>query len=147
LPEAFSVELHAAFAEVHRRQMAYVDLHKRENILVGDDGRPYLIDFQVSWMLSQKTDMIQRWLLEQLQWLDCYHLRKHERTLHIARTGQRPAAPPPPGWVRLHRMFAAPLREARRRLLVLLGVRKALGRSHTEHFAEHAVRHETKRAA
>jgi hypothetical protein len=55
--------------------------------------------------------------------------------------------PPRPWWIRIHRLFAAPLREARRRLLVLLGVRKTLGRSHTEHFAEDAVRQETKRAA
>jgi RIO-like serine/threonine protein kinase len=147
LPESFLRELQAAFAEVHRRQMAYVDLHKRENILVGEDGRPYLIDFQVSWMLSEKTDAIQCWLLEQLQRIDCYHLRKHERTLHIARTGEIPDEPARPWWIRLHRVIAVPLREARRRFLVLLGVRKKKGRSHTEHFAEDAVRQETKKAA
>jgi hypothetical protein len=146
LSESFVHELNAAFAEVHRRQMAYVDLHKRENILVGDDGRPYLIDFQVSWMLAKKTGVlgpIQRWWLKQLQRIDCYHLRKHERTLHIARTGEDLAEPARPWWIRAHRVIAVPLRETRRRLLVLLGVRKKQGRSHTEHFAEDAVRQES----
>jgi len=146
LPESFLLELQAAFAEVHRRQMAYVDLHKRENILVGDDGRPYLIDFQVSWMLPDKRSAltpIQGWFLTQLQRIDCYHLRKHERTLHIARTGEIPNEPTRPWWIRVHRLVAVPLRETRRRLLVWLGVRKKQGRSHTEHFAEDAVRQES----
>lgn len=150
LPESFLLELQAAFAEVHRRQMAYVDLHKRENILVGVDGKPYLIDFQVSFMLPEKAgafEPMQRWLLKQLQRIDCYHLRKHERTLHMARTGETPAETPRPWWIRLHRLLAVPLRETRRRFLVLLGIRKKEGRSHTEHFAEDAVRHEAKNAA
>ena len=40
--------------QVHQRHMAYVDLHKRENILVGEDGQPYLLDFQISFVLSAR---------------------------------------------------------------------------------------------
>ncbi len=36
---------------LHARRIIYVDLHKQENVLVGDDGLPYLIDFQVSVQL------------------------------------------------------------------------------------------------
>src|SRR4051794_221535 len=45
--DRFFPALRAVLAAMHRRGLAYVDLHKRENVLVGDDGRPYLIDFQV----------------------------------------------------------------------------------------------------
>src|SRR5581483_11680614 len=37
----FFPDLLALLAEVHRRDIAYVDLHKRENVIVGADGRPY----------------------------------------------------------------------------------------------------------
>src|SRR5438128_316243 len=45
--DEFFPELLALLEEVHRRGIAYVDLHKRENVVLGDDGRPYLVDFQV----------------------------------------------------------------------------------------------------
>ena len=146
LPESFVLELRAVILELHRRQMAYVDLHKRENILVGDDGKPYLIDFQVSWMLPERAGIfgfVKRWLMRQLQNIDRYHLGKHERLLQSNR-GSAAAIVSRPWWIRLHRLIAVPLRETRRRLLVLVGVRKAKGRSHSEHFAEDAVRQETK---
>src|SRR5690606_9213688 len=47
--ETFFPRLSALIKTLHARQIAYVDLEKRENILVGDDGRPYLIDFQISF--------------------------------------------------------------------------------------------------
>jgi hypothetical protein len=78
-----------------------------------------------------------------LQNIDRYHLGKHERLLQSNR-GSAAAIVSRPWWIRLHRLVAVPLRETRRRLLVLVGVRKAKGRSHSEHFAEDAVRQETK---
>src|SRR5205085_3317670 len=44
--DGFFGELADLLAAMHRCGVAYVDLHKRENVIVGDDGRPYLIDFQ-----------------------------------------------------------------------------------------------------
>ena len=43
-PDFFD-RLHELFTSIHTLNIAYVDANKRENILVGDDGRPYLIDF------------------------------------------------------------------------------------------------------
>ena len=45
----FFDELEMLMADLHRRGMAYVDLEKCENIIVGEDGKPHLIDFQISW--------------------------------------------------------------------------------------------------
>ena len=33
---------------MHARRTVYVDLHKRENIIVSEHGKPCLIDFQIS---------------------------------------------------------------------------------------------------
>jgi hypothetical protein len=37
-----------------------------------------------------------------------------------------------PWWIRAHRAFAEPLRNLRRRFLVLIGVRKGIGRADSE---------------
>jgi len=69
----FFRRLRGLLQEVHRRGMAYVDLEKAENVLIGEDGRPHLIDFQVAYAGRC------RWLLRRLQEADNYHVRKHMR--------------------------------------------------------------------
>lgn len=142
--DAFFPDLLRTLQEVHARGFAYVDLHKRENILVGEDGKPYLIDFQISYYASQRSLVwpISRLVLRLLQKSDLYHLSKHVRRLRpdqleslgLADINKRP------WWIRAHRLVAVPFREGRRKLLTLLGVRGKSGRSATETFAEHAFR-------
>ncbi len=115
-------------SELHSRRIIYVDLHKQENIIVGTDGRPYLIDFQVSVQLPRY-----RWadpIFRGLRDADCYHAEKH-RWIH--------GIPPEssvlrsrPAWLELHRSIGVPLRSLRRRLLVLLKIRKGDGHAATE---------------
>lgn len=135
---------------MHRRNLAYVDLHKRENILVGDDGLPYLIDFQVSfglWNERMARSGLAQAALRALIQADLYHLSKHiqhhrpDQLWLLDGAGQRPA------WIELHRMFAVHLRQFRRSLLVSLGVRGKKGRATSEVFAEAAVRQELDQAA
>ena len=45
--EAFFAQLRRLIDDLHAAGMAYVDLHKRENVIIDTDGRPHLIDFQV----------------------------------------------------------------------------------------------------
>jgi hypothetical protein len=130
-PDFFPL-LESLLERVHRRGIAYVDLHKRENVLVGEDGRPYLIDFQISLQLPQQGPAGA--LLRMLQRCDAYHLAKHLRRRQIDQ-GMPVAAPRSAGrpWIiRLHRRIAVPLRTSRRQLLVWLGIRTAGGRAHTE---------------
>jgi hypothetical protein len=132
---------------MHNRGVAYVDLHKCENIIVGDDGRPHLIDFQISFSLSSGR-LGRCWPLQAIFRIlansDEYHLRKHV----LAAEGkeltpqQREDAVNRPWWIRLHRMIAVPLRSVRRRLLVALRVRSVEGTVASEWEPEHAVRHE-----
>jgi hypothetical protein len=142
----FFPTLEGVLREMHRRGMAYVDLHKRENILVGEDGQPYLIDFQISFILpGGLLGKILPWraLLRVLCGSDLYHLSKHVQNSSVAAGNATARQPVPrPWWIRLHRLIAQPFRTCRRQLLVLCGVRSGEGKAHSEQFAEDAVRRE-----
>lgn len=146
LPARFFDRLQALLSTLHRRGMAYVDLHKRENLLVDGQGQPVLIDFQVCFLLPRRSWVRftpLRTALRLLQQADRYHLLKHRLKLEAGSTRVEAVAAARPFWLRCHRLLARPLRELRRRLLVLLGVRRGQGRVDTEAFVEHALRRNT----
>ncbi len=119
--------------QVHARRVAYVDFNKPDNILIGDDGRPYLIDFQISFALCDRwpgNSAPMRWLLRLLQDGDWYHFGKHVRRYQAE--GGTVAIPPLPWFIRLHRLIAVPFRQSRRWLLVKLRVRGGTGQADTE---------------
>ena len=150
----FFPDLLAHLREVHHQKMAYVDLHKRENILVGDDNKPYLIDFQICYRSAAMhcfTLPTTKLILRLLQYSDLYHFTKHVKRLRadqIEQLGLTKYAKRP-WWIRAHRVIAVPFRQTRRKFLSLIGVRGKSGRSATETFAEHAFRcdEEQKKAA
>lgn len=131
--------------EVHEQKMAYVDLHKRENILVDEKGKPHLIDFQVCYRsaaMRSFTLPTTKLILKLLQYSDLYHFTKHVKRLRpdqIEQLGLTKYAKRP-WFIRAHRTIAVPLRQTRRKFLTLIGVRGKSGRSATETFAEHAFR-------
>jgi hypothetical protein len=151
----FFPALERLLATMHLRGMAYVDLHKRENIIVGDDGQPYLVDFQIGAALPARgpwNNPLTRALLRVLQQSDTYHLLKHMsyNRPDLVGFGHRQMDHHRPWWIWLHRFVTIPPRVLRRIFLVLIGVRKGKGRPITEHFAEDAVRREreqTRRSA
>jgi hypothetical protein len=141
----FFPQLRSLLEVMHRRGVAYVDLHKRSNVLVGADGRPYLIDFQISFCLPRGW-LGRLWplrmIFQMLKQSDQYHLQKHvlNAALWAGRLGDLEAALRRPWWIRLHRSIARPFHLLRRRLLVLLGVRRGKGLATTEQSPEYAVR-------
>ena len=141
----FFPRFQALLAEVHRRGVAHVDLHKRENILVDSAGRPYLIDFQISFALPAKSRLAATLcggLLRLLQRCDDYHLLKHQVKHRPEQAGLtlRDIEMLRPWWIRLHRRFAVPFRSLRRGLLVRLGIRSTSGHAFSEAFPEIAHR-------
>lgn len=46
LPEAYFEELEAMVHEMHRRKVTHLDNRNAKNVLIMDDGRPGLLDFQ-----------------------------------------------------------------------------------------------------
>lgn len=142
--DAFFPRLRFLLAEVHRREVAHVDLHKRENILVASDGRPYLIDFQISFAVPRMPFVrsLFRPLLGVLQQCDDYHLLKHQLKHRPDQSAVNPRQIDQlrPWWIRAHRTVAVPFRTCRRRLLVWLGIRSTDGHAHSEAFPEIAHR-------
>ncbi len=82
IPASFFDELFELFAILHGRGIAYVDTNKPQNILLGDDGRPHLIDFQISWDSEAWFNKpFSRWILKKLSNEDRYHVLKHKKRL------------------------------------------------------------------
>lgn len=118
VPNGFFDQLFALLDELHRRKIAYVDTNKPENILLGDDGKPHLIDFQISYDLHELGDnWLNRRLLLQLQKEDVYHILKHKRRLRRDEmTAQELAgADRKSRLIRLHRLLTKPYFKLRRR--------------------------------
>lgn len=135
--DQFFETLFATLREIHRRDIAYVDMNKWENIIVDEQGAPVLIDFQISVALNSRGPL--GWLLKILQKSDIYHLQKHARRIRPDLYADQPIELP--WWIKAHRCIANPFRKARRKLLVWLGVRKGSGKPQSERFVELGLRH------
>lgn len=82
LPEDFFAKLRAVLARLHERRIVFLDLNKSGNIILGDDGKPYLIDFPVAACIKPRSGLVGLWsdrLLAGLIREDIYHLHKHKR--------------------------------------------------------------------
>jgi hypothetical protein len=128
VPDAFFDQLQETIAALHAQHVAYVDLDKQENILVGEDGKPYLIDFQIALHLPPtgwRRLWPVRWLLTQFQRADRYHYLKHKRRLRPdLLTDSQWAEVERVSWaIRAHRWLTRPFTNLRRLVL------RALSRS------------------
>lgn len=121
--EHFFPRLHEVIAALHSLDMAYVDMSKWENILVGNDGRPYLLDYQIHCHLSRRWPA--RWALRWLQSADLYYLRRQwlrARPDQVS-PADREAWMRQPGLVHVCETLGAPWRWVRLRILALFGVK------------------------
>ncbi len=55
LPPGFFPALDRLLGEIHARGVVHADLRQRRNVLVGDDGRPFLIDFASGLRLPRES--------------------------------------------------------------------------------------------
>lgn len=128
LPDDFFHRLDALLGRLHAHGMAYVDMNKPDNVLVGADGRPALIDFQISWAPRPSPwplGAVKRRLLGLFQEADRYHVRKLKRLYRpdLMTPEEREASHRRPWFLGLHRAFGAPLRDLRRKFLEWVGAR------------------------
>lgn len=117
VPAGFFDQLLALMDQLHARGIAYVDANKPENILLGDDGRPHLIDFQISWDLKELGNTwLNRWWLKRLQRADVYHVLKHKKRLRPDELseGERHMVTHRSTFIRLHRAITKPYFKLRR---------------------------------
>jgi hypothetical protein len=119
LSEDFFEKLRRLLKELHRRNIVYVDMNKRDNVIVGRDGEPYLIDFQISVHLPQRILISRRLsdrLFNVLKRADIYHLYKLKRKIQpqYLTDEERRISRQKTGLIKLHRLYATPFRELRR---------------------------------
>jgi len=120
--DSFFDRLEALVSAMHARGIAYVDLEKSENIIVGEDGSPYLIDFQISWQWPWRWGRncwLARRLLRVFTSADRYHLAKHKRRcrpdlMDPSELAQSRRTGP---LIKLHRLVFRPFTLLRRRIL------------------------------
>lgn len=132
VPDDFHEKLRDLVAEIHRRDMAYVDLEKCENVLVGADGRPYLFDFQIAWYVSPRRGG-NLWPLTALRRFfqrgDLYHLAKLKRRTRPDQMSAEDLAASyrKPWYVRLHQLLVRPFTLLRRWVLGRIDPRRKGG--------------------
>jgi predicted Ser/Thr protein kinase len=68
--ERFFEALRVLIEAVHRAGVGHGDLKRKDNIIVGADGRPYLIDFGTALSAPPGSGAARRWLLRQVQRMD-----------------------------------------------------------------------------
>ncbi len=125
LPDTFFDELENVIQRIHQRRVAYVDMNKRGNILLGEDGKPYMIDFQISWIGDAPLKLIQKFyqpILANLQKEDIYHLYKHKRRLRpdLMTEQEIEASRKKSQWIQWHRLLFRPFLLLRRKFLGML---------------------------
>ena len=74
LPRDFFERLEELVRAVHARGVCHNDLHKEQNVLVGEDGRPALIDFQLASVHARRGRAFHVRTREDLR-----HVEKHRR--------------------------------------------------------------------
>ncbi len=103
---------------MHSRGICYLDTNKPDNILVSEDGRPYLIDFQITWLQPFfPLNILTYPLFCIFRNSDIYHLKKHIRKFCPGRISDEEFEGMRPWYIRLHRMVATPVRKRRREYL------------------------------
>ncbi len=122
-PEGFFDRLRDVFDAVHARGVGYGDANKRSNVLIGPDGRPFLIDYQIS--LRKRPDLppplrnLIAAVVDRLAAKDLYHLYKHKRRMRPGElTAEEEALSRRRGGLHLlHRKLTKPYRALRRKFL------------------------------
>jgi RIO-like serine/threonine protein kinase len=83
LPEDFFEHLDRLVAALHARGVCHNDLHKEQNILVGPEGLPYLVDFQLASVHARRGALFASRAREDLR-----HVEKHRN--RYTRLGRGP---------------------------------------------------------
>ena len=65
LDNEFYAGLRRAVDEMHARGVAHCDLRSRGNVMTGDDGQPYLVDFAACVFRGRGINPFFRWLFRQ----------------------------------------------------------------------------------
>lgn len=110
-------------ATIRAHDMAYVDMAKWENLLIGHDGHPCLLDYQIHFHLPHPWPL--RWVLRYVQSADLFYLHRQWMRARPdqASPTDRTAWMREPGLVRIGEILGVPWRWVRLRILALFRVK------------------------
>jgi hypothetical protein len=118
VPPEFLDGLERLIRTMHERGVSYLDTNKMHNVIVGDDGKCYLIDFQITWVQPPFPLSLLTWPLFQVfKRSDFYHLLKQRQRLHPQLIDSQVVRDSRPWFIKLHRRIANPIRRWRRAYL------------------------------
>jgi predicted Ser/Thr protein kinase len=80
LPSSFFADLEKVLREVHARGVVHMDLRHKGNILISEQGEPFLIDFNSSFAFKEKG-ILRRYLFPLLRWVDYGGLLKLKKRI------------------------------------------------------------------
>lgn len=75
IPPSFFPDLDQVLKAIHARGVVHMDLRHKGNILVSEEGKPFLIDFNSSFSFRKKG-ILRRFLFPLFQWVDVGGLLK-----------------------------------------------------------------------
>ncbi|MFT5289060.1 MAG: hypothetical protein ACI82F_001119 [Planctomycetota bacterium] len=138
VPDDFFARLQVGLNEIHARGMAYVDLEKPENVLVGEDGAPYLFDFQIAFYWPRKAGGYLpplTWIRTWTQRSDQYHLMKLRRRVRPDQMSEEEllSSRTRPLYVRVHNRVTRPFTHLRRRFLERVDPKKKITEERGRH--------------
>lgn len=122
LPHDYFERLEGLLKRIHARRVAYIDMNKRGNILLGEDNLPKMIDFQISCHIPPRilgSTKLADTILQILHREDLYHLQKHRYRFSpdpLERKHYRQTRRISP-WIAWHRRLTRPLTRLRRNIL------------------------------
>ncbi len=131
LPDDFFDNLLELLNRIHGLGIAYLDMNKRGNIIVGEDGLPYLIDFQIALYMNKNPSFgksFAEYLWNCAKKADLYHLFKHKRKLkpQLLTPQEKNISHSKIKLISVHRSLTRPFRYLRRQLLRYLYSRNIL---------------------
>jgi len=118
IEDDFFPKLEKLLSVMHERGMAYLDTNKPDNILIGDDGNCYLIDFQITWHQPPfPLNILTYPLFCIFKDSDFYHILKHKRKFYPHKISKEDLYNRKPWYIKIHREIANPIRSIRRAYL------------------------------
>ncbi len=119
IPNEFYSELRRVIDDMHAHGVAHCDLRSRGNVMLGDDGKPYVIDFGACVFRGRGLNPFIKWLFSQFVLADCNAVLRIKKRMspQLLSESERIELDTPLPFERPARVFGETVRKITRKLL------------------------------